>query len=47
MLECALQAIAEAIVSMHLRDFGETSARFGLKMLKPGELVAESRKEAP
>jgi putative PIN family toxin of toxin-antitoxin system len=44
-LECALQAQAEAIVTTNIRDFASVEATFGLKVLKPGEVVAKLRKE--
>jgi putative PIN family toxin of toxin-antitoxin system len=44
-LECALEARAEAIVTMNLRDFTGAAETYGLRILKPGELVAELRKE--
>jgi putative PIN family toxin of toxin-antitoxin system len=45
-LECALEANADAIVTMNARDFAGVSERYGLRLLKPGDLVAELRKEA-
>ena len=36
---------AQAIVTMNVRDFAGASANYGLRILKPGELVAELRKE--
>jgi putative PIN family toxin of toxin-antitoxin system len=45
-LECALEAHADAIITMNLRDFAFASERYGLRILKPGDLVAELRKEA-
>jgi putative PIN family toxin of toxin-antitoxin system len=44
-LECALEANAEAIITMNIRDFAGVSKGYGLRVLKPGELVAELRKE--
>ena len=44
-LECALEARADAIVTMNLRDFAGVTDTFGVRILKPGELVAELRKE--
>ena len=44
-LECALEAHAGAIVTMNIRDFATVSAAYGLRILKPGDLVAEFRKE--
>jgi len=45
-LECALEAHAGAIITMNVRDFDGASERYGVKILKPGDLVAELRKEA-
>lgn len=45
MLECALEARAGAIVTMNVRDFAGASEAYGLRILKPGGLVAELRKE--
>lgn len=45
-LECALEARADAII-MNVRDFTAASGNYGLRILKPGDLVAELRKEAP
>jgi predicted nucleic acid-binding protein len=44
-LECALEANADAIVTMNVRDFAGASENYGLRILKPGDLVAELRKE--
>ena len=44
-LECALQAHASAIVTTNVRDFSSIEATYGLKVLKPGELVAKLRSE--
>ena len=44
-LECALEAHAGAIVTMNGRDFAGAVEKFGLRILKPGDLVAELRKE--
>jgi putative PIN family toxin of toxin-antitoxin system len=44
-LECALEANAKAIITMNIRDFSGVSDGFGLRVLKPGDLVAELRKE--
>jgi putative PIN family toxin of toxin-antitoxin system len=46
-LECALEANVDAIVTMNVRDFSGVSESFGLRILKPGDLVAELRREAP
>lgn len=39
-LECALQANADAIVTMNLRDFAPVTRQFGIEVLKPGEFFA-------
>jgi len=44
-LECALQAQAVAIVTTNIRDFGGVDATYGVKVMKPGELVAQLRQE--
>lgn len=44
-LECALEAHADAIITMNVRDFAGASENYGLRILKPGDLVAELRKE--
>ena len=44
-IECALEARADAIVTMNVRDFAAAVETFGLRVLKPGDLVAELRKE--
>lgn len=44
-LECALQAQAEAIVTTNIRDFASVEAIYGVKVVKPGELVAKLRRE--
>jgi putative PIN family toxin of toxin-antitoxin system len=46
-LECALEAHANSIVTTNVRDFIGVSETFGLRILRPGELVAELRKEDP
>lgn len=43
--ECAMEARADTIVTMNLRDFAGTAEAYGLRILKPGDLVAELRKE--
>jgi putative PIN family toxin of toxin-antitoxin system len=45
-LECALEANAGAIITTNVRDFAWASEGYGLRILKPGDLVAELRKEA-
>ncbi len=42
-LECAVQAGAEAIVTMNARDFAEGVSRYRISTLKPGEAVARWR----
>jgi len=44
-LECALESNASAIVTMNIRDFAGANERYGLRSLRPGDLVAELRKE--
>jgi len=44
-LECALEAQAAAIITTNIRDFAGASSAFGLRIMKPGDLVAELRKE--
>lgn len=44
-LECALQAQAEAIVTTNIRDFASVEAIYGVKVMRPGELVAKLRRE--
>lgn len=46
-LECALQAQASAIVTTNVRDFATVEATFGVKVFKPGDLVAQLRRESP
>ncbi len=43
-LECAVEAGAEAIVTMNLRDFAP-APRFGIAVLRPGEAVADVRRK--
>jgi hypothetical protein len=45
-LECALEANADAVITMNVRDFAAPSEIYSARTLKPGELVAELRKEA-
>jgi putative PIN family toxin of toxin-antitoxin system len=44
-LECALEARADAIVTMNVREFARSNETYGLRILRPGDLVAELRKE--
>jgi putative PIN family toxin of toxin-antitoxin system len=46
-LECALQAQASTMVTTNVRDFSSVEASYGLKVMKPGELVAKLRREGP
>lgn len=39
-LECALQARADAILTMNVRDFASVDRRFGIEIIKPGEFLA-------
>lgn len=38
-LECAVQAGADAIVTMNVRDFGPANSVYRIDVLKPGELL--------
>jgi predicted nucleic acid-binding protein len=38
-LETAVNGGAETIVSFNLRDFGTAPRRFGIEVLRPGELL--------
>lgn len=44
-LECALQAQAEAIITTNIRDFASVPAKFGVRVMLPGELVAQLRRQ--
>jgi putative PIN family toxin of toxin-antitoxin system len=44
-LECALEVGADAIITMNARDFAVAREAYGLRILKPGDLVAELRTE--
>jgi predicted nucleic acid-binding protein len=46
-VECALEARADAIVTTNLRDFTGVTETFGVRLLRPGDLVAELRKADP
>jgi putative PIN family toxin of toxin-antitoxin system len=46
-LECALQAQASAIVTTNVRDFSTVETTFGVKVTKPGDLVAQLRRRTP
>lgn len=40
-LEAAVNAAADALVTFNVRDFREAALRFGLRVLLPGELLKE------
>lgn len=42
-LEAAINGRAEAIVTFNRRDFGEAPARFGIRVLTPGEALQKVR----
>ena len=42
-LEAAVNGHADALVTHNLRDFAKGAARFGLRVLRPGELLKELR----
>ena len=42
-LEAAVNGHADALVTYNVRDFAKGAARFGLKVLRPGELLKELR----
>ena len=42
-LEAAVNGRADALVTHNLRDFAKGAARFGLRVLRPGELLKELR----
>jgi len=44
-IECALEANADAIITTKIRNFAGARDRYGVRILKPGDLVAELRKE--
>lgn len=44
-LECAVQAGAEAIVTMNVRDFRSAAELYRIKLLRPGELLLRLREE--
>lgn len=44
-LECALQAQATGIVTVNVRDFAKVEAAYGVRIMKPGELVAQLKRE--
>ncbi len=45
-LECAVQARAEAIVTMNIRDFSGIAPRYGIEVLQPGQWLQRERKSA-
>jgi putative PIN family toxin of toxin-antitoxin system len=44
-LECALTAGADAIVSLNVRDLADASRRHGLRLLSPAEAVRELKRK--
>jgi predicted nucleic acid-binding protein len=42
-LETAVNGRADALVTHNVRDFAKGAARFGLRVLQPGELLKELR----
>ncbi|OYU34236.1 putative toxin-antitoxin system toxin component, PIN family [Novosphingobium sp. PASSN1] len=42
-LEAAINGHADALVTHNVRDFSTGAARFGLRVLRPGELLKEMR----
>ena len=42
-LEAAVNGRADALVTHNVRDFAKGAARFGLRVLRPGELLKELR----
>ena len=43
-LEAAVNGRADALVTYNVRDFAPAAGRFGLRVLRPGELLAEIRR---
>ena len=44
-LECAMQAQADAIVTANIRDFASVERIYGVRVTRPGDLVAKLRSE--
>jgi putative PIN family toxin of toxin-antitoxin system len=42
-LEAAVNGVADALVTHNVKDFVKGAARFGLRVLRPGELLKELR----
>ena len=42
-LDCAINAQADAIITFNQRDFLPAAQRFGIEVIKPGELVRRQR----
>lgn len=42
-LEAAINGRADALVTHNVRDFATAAARFGLRVMRPGELLKELR----
>ena len=44
-LEAAINGSADALVTFNVRDFATSAARFGLRVLRPGEILKEMKDE--
>jgi predicted nucleic acid-binding protein len=42
-LEAAVNGQADALITHNVRDFAKGAERFGLRVLRPGELLKELR----
>jgi putative PIN family toxin of toxin-antitoxin system len=42
-LEAAINGVAEALVTHNIKDFAKGAQRFGLRILRPGQLLKELR----
>jgi predicted nucleic acid-binding protein len=42
-LETAVNGRADALITHNVRDFAKGAARFGLRVLRPGEMLKELR----
>ena len=42
-LEAAINGAADALVTHNVKDFAEAAAKFGLRVLKPGQVLKEIR----
>ena len=43
-LELAINGCADILVPHNIKDFEKAAARFGLRLLRPGELLAEIKR---